>query len=265
MTSEGHYRAASAAAAAGGVGGGSGAVPLLHRDAVDGLVGAGGGTSGERGGGGRAAADSSFGSTATSSLQVPLMHPRDVSSLVRSATAGGRGTGGRHGSGTRSSFSSRTRCGGRGGRGTLRPRRQQQQQQQRADCLVEVRQPPTTMHHPQQQRQSQPSPMAGTPSPGWRAEGTHAASTPREGMDGRDPPLEVAVIPNPGGEGGGAPLRVTVGRVSALAGEESMASVGGVGDEPVIVLEVSVVGTERVGPGITGEFACALRRKLLSA
>lgn len=70
-------------------------------------------------------------------------------------------------------------------------------------------------------------------------------------------------MPDPGGEGIGAPLRVTVGRVSAVTHGKSGGGGPGGDRRPVIVLEVSVVGDGVAGPRGTAEFAAALRRRLL--
>ncbi|CAM9946714.1 unnamed protein product [Scytosiphon promiscuus] len=112
-------------------------------------------------------------------------------------------------------------------------RRRRRRRPQRAECLVEI---------------IRSTPPSSTPY------------SPPPSSSSSDPPLQVAAVPDPGGEGVGAPLRVTVGRVRALAPGSGG---GGGGRDRLIVLEVYVVGDARAGARVTGEFAESLRRRLL--
>ncbi|CAN0221229.1 unnamed protein product, partial [Ectocarpus sp. 12 AP-2014] len=192
--------------------GGRRLVPLLHPEAVSGMLGTGrlasgkgNGDGGVGSGGGAAAAADAGGAVAGAAFAAV----RWVAEAIRGSTQW-RPTG-------------------------TRPRR--------ADCLVEIGSSP------------QPTP-----------------SSPRSSPSATTTPIPVITVLNPGGEGVGAPLRVTVGRVSAFnptdggVGEGNAASGGETGGSgsgggggggaglPVIVLEVSVVGDTSVGRRGTGEF-----------
>lgn len=195
---------------------------------------------------------------------IPLLHADNVASLARSWNGGcsGRGSGG--------GASKMTVC---------------------ADCLVEIKSSATPASFSSKRASSNSS---GDRSQRGRvrfAENTFPVRDDRKPSTARrsswDPtdrleledereeeeqPLEVAVIPDPGGEGVASALRVTVGPVSALKGSERRGSAGSGGlrrvtsgktGAPVIVLQVSVVGAGRIGAAVTLEFAEALRRRLL--
>lgn len=176
---------------------------------------------------------------------VPLLHREDVATLVGMMSSPGRG----------------------------------QQRRKRADCLVEIRSTNTGGGGGGAGgtgSSSSSSSSAAVATASTAAHTTTATANDRPGsVDSRHASrqgggvdhvrsLQVTMVPRPEGEGAGAPLRITVGRVSAVVGGGGGAlGGGGAGAPPVIVLEVSVVGAGKVGAGGTGAFAEALRRRLL--
>lgn len=248
------------AAAAGGVEGRR--VPLLHQDGDQRLAPRAGGCSGGDGSDGTAGGERQ---RRGGRRLVPLLHPEAVSGMLGTGTlAGGNGNGDGGVSSGGGAAAAAAAGGGVAGAafaavrwvaetiGGSTQRRRTGTPPRRADCLVEIASSP------------QPTP-----------------SSPRSSPSTITTPIPVMTVLNPGGEGVGAPLRVTVGRVSAFnpsyggggegnaasgseAGGSDSGGGGGGAGLPVIVLEVSVVGDTRVGRRGTGEFAEALKRRLLA-